>query len=151
MSTKLELKSELKSANLTGTPECQTATRGDLMDGKWFFTEAGGRIYYDDTKGTHPFRVTYPTGRNGCANYLFADMTTWQVEVDWFDNLSDENPRWCWVWNDEPDYVRSVRVQEYDLSKKYHYMCDRYRWKNAKPLPIELSDALEKEYQNEQR
>jgi len=81
---------ELKNAGLT-TKNCAqhemlNGTR--YFCGKWF-------IYYDYK--TDSFLCSKITDSSNKIAIPWMELEDWQVEVDWKENLSHDNPRWCKV------------------------------------------------------
>ena len=77
------------------------------------------------------------------------NMDEWELSPDWRDELSEENPRWCKVWNDDDDSERSIdRIWKYRIydvrsdtvPQRYHG--DAGAWEYAEPLDDDIAARI---------
>lgn len=106
-----------------------------LMDGEVFYSEAGRKIYYDDSVHNSPFRFEDTSLDD-------AFLAQWYKEQNWYDNIPEKGVP-CWVWDDgeEERYLRLI-VEVRDKTRAYagfiFLQDDReIYWKHARPATKE--------------
>jgi len=132
----------LKSAGLKSEKEAMHR----MIDGGVFFFEKC-RIFFDGSK----FVFTYAGVKDyrGIDWPLWEGLTDWQVEVDWKESLSPDNPRWCKVWdkkNEEAFLYSPIDTYEGGATCSFSFseMVDA-RWYYAEPVSEELAAMLDAE------
>lgn len=96
-------------------------------------------VFFD--RDTNSFATMLPNGSFGGAQEALRNVHEWQVEVDWKESLSPDNPRWC----------KSHCVGGVSVIRIYGYrgkvFCGAYDqpYSHAEPVSDELAAMLEAE------
>lgn len=85
-----------------------------LLDGEVFYNRVGDKIYFNESK-TSPFLIG-----NTILGPSWGDYKSWQTKPDWRDEVSEDNPVLCWVWN-EKKYGVVAKVRNVRQDSKYQY------------------------------
>jgi len=130
---------ELKKAGFEDTDVCKLSAAFRILKGESF-------VYDDDILSfsveSMQFISTYPSGLTERMSHQWNNMTKWQVEVDWKESLSPENPRWCKVSHDgRLSFHRMIAADE---SRGLHTDYGLVFF-NAKPVSEELKAMLDAE------
>ena len=133
---------ELKNAWFENTEESRKDAMKQMIDGKVFFS-GNYRIFMD----SYLFMCSVGSRQMEKVDFLWDQMTTWQIEVDWRENLSPENPRWCKVWANGVDEVFTIeKLDTYTPNKTLPFEHRGYSaWSKAEPVSDELADLLDRE------
>ena len=101
------------------------------------------KVYSDESVNGTPFRVEYEGGVT-CRmtdewDYV-TEFAQCKPEPKWGDNLSEQNPVWCWVWDKGGKAGQIVMpvVDRHDGVYIARYA--PFHWDNAEPCP-ELAGA----------
>ncbi len=81
---------ELKNAGL----KYELEAKHRMLDGERF-KDGSWLIYYDEEE--QGFRCHNEFSAKQVIYGLWSNYESWQVEVDWKESLSPDNPRWCRV------------------------------------------------------
>ncbi len=115
----------MKKIDITPQELCER-----LFKGESFYDSQQRRLYHEnncfwcDTKTGHP-----PANIN---NWFAKDIYT---KPHWTDNLSEENPVLCWVWEKE-GRRKAIAFICVRSGKKFHGINGAW-WDNAEPVKLE--------------
>ena len=107
-----------------------------LFDGEVFYTELGGKLYYDElyiTRGETPFRLG--------ESYLAGIATRYalllsEVDVEWYDVIT--KPVLCWVSDSSSNRnTYSTLITSYNKGANLPFKAGVYNWKYATPVTPE--------------
>jgi len=88
----------------------------------------GHKIIHNITKCEYTFGSFMPAIRV---------PTQWEVHekiTDWREWVSEENPVWCWVWDDFEDDKHLDQVIRFDVENSLHYETKSSYYEYAVPL-----------------
>ncbi len=123
----------MKKIDITPQELCER-----LFNGESFYNASGARLFVDDNCFRYE-TVNGSTGSTDVNNWLNANIYT---KPHWTDNLSEENPVLCWVWDSVTrDYAVIRMICRFDsilTSYKFEDL-EAESWVNAEP--VKLSEA----------
>ncbi len=117
----------MKKIDITPQELCER-----LFNGESFYDHRGSALFYQDNK----FMVAWNGGVNEDA-----DINEWfplelHTRPHWTDNLSEENPVLCWVWNDEREHaIKRDVITAIETTDPYE--TDDSYWTHAEPVKLE--------------
>ncbi len=117
----------MKKIDITPQELCER-----LFKGESFYDECDHRLYYENCA----FKKQHPNGecnRVDISNWFTRSLYT---KPHWTDDLSEESPVYCWVWdNDDSNKLkRDVSCVDVDYGS---YLAEGFYWLHAEPVKIE--------------
>ena len=93
--------------------------------------------YKAEFKSDGTFMITAPDGeRETVSSARLLSNKDWYTKPHWTDNLSEENPVLCWVWNDEREHaIKRDVITAIEATDPYE-IDDSY-WTHAEPVKLE--------------
>ena len=135
----------MTNAGGRNTDECRAEFAARMANGEEFERD-GCVIKFDVSRLSgyiSPFVITRGVSTSSLER-SWQYMDEWNLALNWRDELSPENPRWCKVWDDDKKKVMFARLDEYCQGNEYPYrLIGINRWENAKPLDDELAARLD--------
>jgi len=115
-----------------------------LMNGEVFYSPKGCKIIYDDVNTScdsdrySPFKLIRDIVVYEPVNYLWEQVSDWQIEYKWEDDIGDGVLCWVSDGNRIPckhDYLRFITA--YDKNRDYPYRSKEAGYRFATPLTLE--------------
>ncbi len=116
----------MKKIDITPQELCER-----LFKGESFYDGKGDRLFWDGSRFREEIRDGAITNGTSMNSWLAIDIYT---KPQWTDNLSEENPVYCWVWDSERD--EAVKSDVCSVSDSRYETEDCY-WHNAEPVKLE--------------
>ena len=120
-----------KNANIKTLKDFITRT---VVDSETFYL-GGSSVYFDPYEG-------FVIAGEDCKQQFALELgyiKNLQIKTDWRDNLSEENPVLCWVWDREHNNFDHLGlVHKYRHNLEYAYVAKFLgQYKNAQPMTKE--------------
>ena len=115
-----------------------------LMNGEVFYSPRGCKIIYDDVNTScgsdrySPFKLINDIVVCEPVNYLWEQVSDWQIEYKWENDIGDGVLCWASDFNRTPgkhDYLRFITI--YDKNSDYPYRSREVGYRFATPLTLE--------------